>query len=222
MTRFLLFCAAVWAVVSLVAPGVASARGTYTCTGSVNEGVLFGPHIPMTIDANVDVPAGASCFMYLTTVTGNVTVEGTLGGLGVTIQKNLIADGGTLQLPFCLSLLCGTFGLNDMQGNTIVTNPSGPLELGHTHFEQKLIVDGAAEGVTLEASIADGRVMVTNSADVLAFEVSFNGDVSFIANTNVDIASVDVAGTLDCEGNTPPATVGLLVNAAASRGECAL
>jgi hypothetical protein len=222
LRRFLLVCAAVAALVCLVVPGLASARGTYTCTGSVNDGVLFGPQTPMTIDANVDVPAGASCFMYLTTVTGNITVEGTLGGFGITVQKNLIADGGTLLLAPCFSLLCGTLPLNDVQGNTIVTNPSASVELARTHFEKNVIVSGGADGVTLELMSADGRVIVTNSADVLAFDASFNDDVSFVDNTNVAISSVDIAGTLDCEANTPAATVGVGVNAAASRGECAL
>lgn len=220
MTRFFVLCAAVGAVVCLVAPGFAGARGTYTCDGFVNEGVLSGPHTPMTIDANVDVPAGASCFMYLTTVTGNVTVEGTLSGLGITVQKNLIVDGGTLAFGPCFSLPCAGLAGNDFQGNTIVTNPSGPLELVQSHLEKSLIVSGATGGVDLELMGVDGRVMVTNSADVLAFDVDFNDDVSFVDNTNVFIGSANIGGTLDCEANTPAATVGSTVNAAAFRGEC--
>jgi hypothetical protein len=67
------------------------------------------------------VPAGATCSLYLTTVTGNVTVDGTLVGFGNTFEKNVVASGGTIIFPLCVELL----GANHVLGNVVVSAAAG-------------------------------------------------------------------------------------------------
>src|SRR2546423_1044664 len=93
------------ALAALAAATAAAAGGTYTCTGTIGEGPGFAQFTPSTIDGNVDVPAGASCTMFLVTVTGNVTVEGSLGGFGNTFEKNVIVGRGSVDFPPCFSLI---------------------------------------------------------------------------------------------------------------------
>jgi hypothetical protein len=108
------------AFAALVAATAAAGGGTYTCTGAVGDPGGLIPPSPTTIDANVDVPAGAFCSMLVVTVTGNVTVEGTLSGLGNTFEKNVTVNGGNVGFAVCFSLLCGPLGGNRVAGNLTI------------------------------------------------------------------------------------------------------
>lgn len=95
---------------------------------------------------------------------------------------------------------------------------SAPIQ---THFAKNLTINGAGS-VDLELMGVDGRVMVSNSTDVLLFSADYGDDVSLINNSSdVLVAAVNIAGTLNCEANTPPPPVGFDVNAAGYRGQCA-
>jgi hypothetical protein len=53
--------------------------------------------LPATVKGNIDIPAGQSVFIGSgTQITGNVTVEGNLKAAGVTFDKNVYVEGGSL------------------------------------------------------------------------------------------------------------------------------
>ena len=71
--------------VAASAPALA-ATGTTSCTTDVTQSV---------ITTNLTVPAGATCRLFGTEVTGNVTVQGTLVAFGATFDKNVSVTGGS-------------------------------------------------------------------------------------------------------------------------------
>jgi hypothetical protein len=215
--------AGVVAACCLSVPAVSAAAGnnTYVCTGIVGAGPLPFQFTPTTIDANVLVPEGASCFMYVTTVTGNVTVEGTLGGFGDTFEKNLAVKGGQLFFPVCLSIPCGPLGAHHVVGNVIVSGTDGVIELDTIHVEKNVIVNGATNGVDLTFATVEGNLSILNSANVSLFDSFFHSDVNLIGDTvSVGAASVEISGMLNCQNNDPPPSLPFGVGAGAYNGQC--
>jgi hypothetical protein len=226
MRRLLL---AVVVTAALTVPAVASAtRGTFTCDGTVGLGSLGPPdYYSSTIDANVDVPAGATCSMYFATVTGNVTVEGILSGFRNVFQKNVTVNGGALYFPLCFSLFCPG-GQNTVDGNFTASNPSGGiLTLDATIFGKNVTVDGASGGVDFSYSTVSRSLSVSNSSGGISiFDVGTPGSLGvgkkliLSGNTGgVGLTNVVVTGNLNCDSNDPaPALTN--VTAAKENGQC--
>jgi hypothetical protein len=209
----------------LAVAATATAGGTYTCTGTLGEESVFGEPIALTIDANVDVPAGSTCFMgALVTITGNVTVEGSLsGGFGNTFEKNVLVNGGAISFPLCFGLFCGRFPANHVAGSLIIINSSGGLNhVGRTRIEKKLIYSGNASPLEFElAGLAGKFIADSNSGNLLLFDAAIDGSATLTGNTGgVSIGGVAVGGTLNCEANDPPPVIGPGVTAAAAHGQC--
>jgi len=216
VNKLLLLAAVVGAYTCVAVPGVAAAGGIYTCAGAVGDPFNFSTS---TIDANLDVPVGATCFLWGVTVTGNVTVEGALRGFGDTFDKNVIVNGGSLRLGCGFSVLCLGHAGSVVLGNGVVNG--GVFAPSQTHFDNNLTIHGA-DSVDLELMGVDGRVMVSNSADVLVFDVVYGGDVSLINNSgDVLVGSATIGGKLNCEANTAPPTVQAFVIAESFHGQCA-
>lgn len=221
MKRFLV---GLLAALALAAPATSAAKGgTYVCTGTIGLGPLFGQYTPSTIDANVFVPAGATCALYVTTVTGNVNVQGTLLGFGNTFQKNVVVDGGQVFFPICLSGLCGGLPQNHVLGNTIVNDASGSISLS-AQLDGNVIVNGVAGDVLMIFAGAHGnKVLLSGVTGDAIVQASFiDGDLSLIGNGpgQSDVVNAIIAGTLDCEADDPaPAVFG--VTAGDRRGQCA-
>ena len=86
----------------VVSAGAARAGGPapFKCTGSVGA---------VTVSGDLEVPAGHSCVLEGTTVTGNVTDRGSLVACGVHILGNLTADHAeslVLGIPDPITLRC--------------------------------------------------------------------------------------------------------------------
>ena len=211
---------------ALMLPIGASARGTYTCDGSIGIGPGVPPtFVPSTIDANVDVPAGATCHMDLVTVTGNVTVEGTLIGFANTFQRNISVDGGAIAFPFCLGFLCPKGGTT-VEGNLTASNANG-VTLDTTNFGRNVTLDGATGRVEFSFSIVSGNLSISNSSGmIILFDMSGPGVPG--VGKNLDLSSnsggaglveVTIAGNLNCDSNAPAPTL-TNVTAARENGQC--
>jgi hypothetical protein len=108
--------------VALALPAAANAApagGSTTAAAVLATGSGTGPNpYNGTINANLDVPAGASLVLNGATVTGNVTVEGYLFAGNTHFDKNVIVNGGVIQFnnqPALPSII---------EGNLNVTSPS--------------------------------------------------------------------------------------------------
>jgi hypothetical protein len=177
----------------LFMPAVSAAGGgTVTCTT-----YLTGP-----VDANLDVPAGQTCFNFGFEITGNVTVEGRLGSANGTYDKNIIvADGGSVFFDLCRGLLCPRPGGNHVAGNFSITgSPSNNLIDG-TGVQKNLIVEG-------------------NSGQVVVDEAGILGNVNIDGNSGPVFIAATIGGNLNCDGNaTAPILAGVSVSKAT--GQCA-
>jgi hypothetical protein len=221
--RLLTVFAAAAAGLALTMPGVSTASGgTFSCN-NVSIGGPFDFVDAHVIDANVDVPAGSYCSLWRVEVTGNVTVEGTLGGFGSTYDKNVIVNGGYVGFTLCLSLLCGGVGGNHVYGNLVVAGGGATLT---ARIEKNVIVDGA-NGVGFEYTTVGGNVSVANSTDVGFFDVGtpgrpgIGGNLNLIGNTYAyPLLNVVIGGNLNCEANDPAPPLGAGVIAQRMNGQC--
>jgi hypothetical protein len=217
-----LMCVAALGAAAFVAPDVASSNGTYVCTGQVGG---FTPALqpPQTIDANVDVPAGSICSMYLVTVTGNVTVEGILAGFGNTFERNVSSDGGQLFFP-------NPEESRGLGGSTVLGNISvdgGSTELS-VRASRNVTVDRASSADFTFANVG-GNVSVTDSDNVLLDDMSVGGNLNVIDNGPVNLFGDDtgvvmfgetIGGNLNCEGNDPAPVETGYVRAERATGQC--
>jgi hypothetical protein len=214
--------AAVTVAAALTVPAGASAKGLYVCDGPI--GVIDGfpaTYYPSTIDANVDVPAGATCSMFLATVTGNVTVEGSLFGTANTFEKNVVVDGGVVGFPVCFSLICPPRGPTNIAGNFTAFNPAG-LTLDVTDVAGNTTVDSGTGYTEVAFSTVSGQLSFSNNSGFIPLFASNVGkNLQFSGNTGgITIGFVTVAGNLSCDSNGP---VPALSNVTASKedGQCA-
>jgi hypothetical protein len=223
MRKVLLFTGIVGVLACLAAPSLAAAKGTFVCDGSVGDGPHPGQFTAGTIDANVIVPAGASCGLYLQTVTGNIIVHGTFGGFGNTFEKNVVVDGGSFFFPLCFSLLCGGMPPNHVAGNLSFSG-GGRLELDAARIDGNVTVNGASSA-DLSYSVFGGNVLVANSSDVILFDLGIpqtagiGGNLILTGDTGPALVNVIVAGAVNCDGNDPVPTL-TNVQAEAFHGQC--
>jgi hypothetical protein len=223
MRKVLLFTGVVGVLACLALPSLAAAKGTYVCNGSVGEGPLPFQFTAGTIDANVIVPAGAICTLYLQTVTGNVIVQGTLGGFGNRFEKNVVIDDGSIFFPLCVSLLCGGMPPNHVAGNLSFTG-GGRLILEAARIDGNVTINGASSA-GLSYALFGGNVHIANSTDVILFDLGDNqsagigGNLILTGNTGLALVNVIVAGAVNCDGNDPVPTL-TNVQADAFHGQC--
>jgi hypothetical protein len=223
MRKVLLFTGFVSVLACLALPSLAAAKGTYVCDGSVGAGPLPNQFTAGTIDANVIVPAGAICGLYLQTVTGNVIVQGALGGFGNTFEKNVVVDGGSFFFPLCSSLLC-----IGMPPNHVVRNLSfsggGRLVLDAARIDGNVTINGASSA-DLSYALFGGNVLIANSTDVILFDLGtaqsagISGNLILTGDTGPALVNVIVAGAINCDGNDPVPTL-TNVQADAFHGQC--
>ena len=204
-----------------VAPTQAASRATYICDGYPSG---MWPNLrPQLIDSNVLVPAGATCRLYVSEVTGNVVVEGVLAGFGNTFDRNVIVTGGEVFFPIPI----GSHGLgrSHVQGNLHITT-DGRVAVS-ARVDGNVSLEGAIYADFTYAAIG-GNVSVKNSANVLFFDVGtrddpgIGGNLSLVGNADVGISWTSIGGKLGCEGNDPAPAVGDHVNARDATGQCSL
>jgi hypothetical protein len=204
-----------------VAPAQAAPKGIYICDGTPSGN--WPSVTPQLIDSNVLVPAGGSCSLYESEVTGNVVVEGQLGGFGDTFDRNVIVNGG--QVGFPNPIFAHGMGESHVLGNLLI-NTTSFLTLS-VRVDGNLSLEGATSAdFTLVAT--GGNVSVKNSANVLFFASDsiegpgIGGNLSLVGNTNVSISFTSIGGILDCEANDPAPVLGNRVTARKATGQCAL
>lgn len=239
MKKVLRLVVVVGMLACLTVPGMAAARGTVTCTGSFGAGPLPDQFTAGTIDANIDVPAGSTCSLYLQTVTGNVTVEGTLSGYGNTFEKNVTGSGShaVIFFPECFSALCGGSPPNHVKGNFTYRGDAASneeiVEIAAATIDGNTVVDGSYFFETFQASYG-GNLVVSNVPDEpIIFDIGYadvpgiGGNLILTNNgqgtngTQPVIVNVSVAGNLVCEGNNPSPFLSN-VQASAFHGQCDL
>jgi hypothetical protein len=216
---------AVTAALALGFPGIASAQArTFTCTTSVGETASHA-FTPRTIRRDVDVPAGATCSLYLVTVTGNVTVEGTLTGFGNTFRKNVVVRGGLVFFPICVSLRCAALGRSHVLGNFTASRPGG-LTL-NAAFDKNVRIEGATGRVDLSFAIVRRDLSVVDSGEVILWDMGFQGvpgiggNVDLVRNSGRTVVSdVVIGSSLNCEANDIAPALGPRVTARSALGQC--
>jgi hypothetical protein len=205
-----------------VAPAGAAPNGSYICTGNIGGDPISGL-TPQVINGNLDVPAGATCSMFASEVTGNVTVEGALVGYGNTFDRNVKVSGGTVGFgnPFF------SHGLGESQvGGNLDVSTSGSVELS-VQVAKNLRLTGASAADLSFAGVA-GNVLVTDSTNVVFFDSGgpeapgIGGNLTLIGNHGVTIGFTAVGGNLNCEANDPAPVEEPQVSARSATGQCTL
>lgn len=190
MKRLLCLAGLVCSATVLVwAPAAAAAE--VTCTGG-SANPLTG-----TIDANIVVPAGASCRIHAT-VNGNVTAY---KGAAVGIRTGSTVSG---------NYTCNSCLFADLHGSTIGGNVSISKETDGSFIDGSTITGN----LTIQSSDADGDAFSIDTNEI-------GRNLTFSKNTGTSsIVNNTIVGNLTCDRNTPaPASSG---NAAASLlGQCA-
>jgi hypothetical protein len=205
--------------VLVVAPTHAASRNAYVCNGYPSGVWPAGTITPLHIDSDLVVPEGASCYLYMSEVTGNVTVEGILGGLGNTFDGNVSVHGGQVFFP------TSTYGLggNHVLGNLHIAT-TGAVRM-MVQVDKNLKLDGASDAELFYAGIG-GNVSITDSANVLLIFIGtssdpgIGGNVSLVRNHNVRIDATTIGGKLSCEANDPAPVIGVHVTAGSASGQC--
>jgi hypothetical protein len=185
-------------MVTTLLVGSAAAAGEVTCTGGSND-PLTG-----TINANVVVPAGASC-RIAGTVNGNVTAY---KGAAVGIRKDSIVSG---------NYTCNSCLFADLHGSTIGGNVSISKETDGSFIEGSTITGN----LTIQSSDADGDSFAIGTGPMDALPNNIGGNLTFSKNTGPSsIMDNTIVGNLTCDRNAPaPASSG---NTAESfQGQCA-
>jgi hypothetical protein len=161
IVRIGLALATILALSGLMVPyGTSAGGGTFICNETIASGVppIFNAS---TINANVDVPAGAHCNLISVTVTGNLTVEGTFIGHNVTLEKNVIVTGGAYNTQLCLGFLCPP-PLNQIQGNFTASNASSVV-IDTTTFGGNVTIDGGTGETIMDFDSVNRNVSITNN-----------------------------------------------------------
>ena len=175
----LFLCIFIAAAAFLLVPvGASAAGGTVTCASTLTG----------SVDANVDVPAGAVCADIGFEITGNVTVEGTLVSLHGTYDGNVIVDGGRLDFTFCMRLICppGSGGGSRVAGNLLIDNSPSENDVLATRVDKNVAIEG-------------------NSGPVALAEDNVSGNINVADNTGqVTIFATVVGKNVNCDGNSPP------------------
>jgi hypothetical protein len=186
MTRSKLLLIATITTIALTAlglPGFASAAPTsITCTGELQG---------LTIDGNVDVPAGKTCRIALTEVKGDVTVEGTLGTAGSTYDRNLKVAGGKIFFGRCAPLMqpvCASHPGTTIAGSLTIRSSSN---------------DNVVQLVTVGKDLIAGG----NSGSLTLFDLLVGRNLVVSDNTGQATIVARAGNSLSCSGNTLAPTV---------------
>jgi hypothetical protein len=181
---------------------------------------------PITIDANVTVPAGAFCDLNGTHVTGNVTVERTTdpnNPAGLAMDVGARVDGN---VHVELNGQFAAFGASIVGGN-VQCDTCQVADLHDSTVQGNLHDNALSQGTRIRNSHIGGNLLVLNSVDTVAFGYQFSGssiggNFEFSHNTGASNISGNAIGqNLNCEGNTPPPT-GAGNTAHNKQGQCAL
>ncbi|MGA7873876.1 MAG: hypothetical protein WCA22_23550 [Candidatus Binatus sp.] len=194
------------AVVVGLSATAANAAPVTSCTGSFGK-VTMGA---VTVDGNVDVPAGAACTLAGTTVTGNVTVEGGLIAGTVHIRGNLTADHAKY---------LGLYGDSTVGGNVTASHttsfpptspPTGDLK---TNFLCYVWIGGDVQiqGSSSDSPWVIGDPSACNRAVQMGGKLEFHNNAGSITVPGYPVASGLISqnyigGNLDCHDDNPPAT----------------
>lgn len=171
--------------------GSAAAAGDVTCTGG-SANPLTG-----TIDANVVVPAGASC-RIAGTVNGNVTAY---KGAAVGIRPDSSISG---------NYTCNSCLFADLHSSTIGGNVSISKETDGSFIDGSTITGN----LTIQSSDADGDAFSIDTNEI-------GRNLTFSKNTGTSsIVNNTIAGNLTCDRNAP-APVNSGNTAASILGQCA-
>jgi hypothetical protein len=192
--RKLAFAAIALMLVALSAPAARAGSPT-TCTGALGA---------VTVSAGLEVPPGEACGLNGTTVTGNVTVRGSLFAIGVQISGNLIGiDARSLQLSH-----------STVDGNVIaVQTTGGPHHLCDSTIAGNVIVQGSSSSAFWNI----GFVCDSGSLTV-------GGNLTFQNNQGGGFISGNtIGGNLDCHNNDPSPTNPANANTVGGdkKGQCA-
>ena len=164
---------------------------------------------PVTIDANIVVPAGAFCQLNGTHVTGDATAKAGppepsnptgLNSEGATIDGNVDVQQNAQFAAFAGSTVGGNVGCHrcevaDVQDSTVKGNQED---------------NGVSEGAFISNSHINGNLHIQHGTDFFGsgFHIDGNtiGDnLGFNQNTGTsDISANTIGGNLHCNGNTPP------------------
>jgi hypothetical protein len=192
--RKLAFAAIALMLVALSAPPARAGSPT-TCTGALGA---------VTVSGDLGVPPGAACVLDGTTVTGNVTVRGSLVAIFVQISGNLIGiDARSLQLS------ASTVG-----GNVIaVQTTGGPNHLCDSTIGGNVIVQGSSSSAFWNIGYVCDSGALTVGGN-LTFQNNQGG--GFISGNTI-------GGNLDCHNNDPSPTSPGSANTVGGdkKGQCA-
>jgi hypothetical protein len=199
IVRIGLALATILALSGLMVPyGTSAGGGTFICNETIASGV---PPIyyPRTINANVDVPAGARCNLISVTVTGNLSVEGIFNGQNVTLEKNVTVTGGAYNTQLCLGWLCPP-PRNQIQGNFTASHASSVV-IDTTTFGGNVTIDGGTGETIMDFDSVNRNLAITNNVG----EVWLN--------------TVRGVKNLNCDGNAAPPSL-TAVTAENANGQC--
>ena len=176
MKRLLILLAmlgAAFAVLSATALGGGPVRST-SCTTDMGGQ-------PFT--TNLDVPAGATCRLSGGSVSGNVSVEGTLFTFGYSFSQNVTVTGGSF---------CNVNYPLHITGNLAITGSSGPSN-GPCEQNGNFAVygDGSSIGGNFSYTGNSGRLYIAGDAGGTVL----SGNFTFNTNTGgYDIGGLHVLG----------------------------
>jgi hypothetical protein len=179
---------------------------TTTCTSELDGKLISGA---------LDVPAGATCKLVGSEVTGTVTVEGVLSSYGTRFDANVNVTGGVITISN------GNGYGSELVGNLSITGSSGNsgIYCPNTNFFNviggNISFQNNSGNFYVCQAIVLGGVTVSNNTRV-------NNDYSgaYVGALN----NIKATKNLSCDGNVSsngsPAVVGGANNAAQMTGQC--
>jgi len=160
------------------APAVAAPT---TCTGYVQD---------MTIAANLDVPAGATCTLVGSVVNGNVTVEGTMLSYGTRFDKNVTVTGGVITIANGNGLTSALAGNLTITGSTAMNYIGCPNK--SNIIQGNLTFTGNSGRLYVCEATVQGSVTVNDNLRV---------NIDWQGATAADLNRMTVGKNLTCSGN---------------------
>ena len=203
--RKLAFAATALMFVALSAAAPADATAPAICIGGMGAGPVSG---------DLQVPVGKTCDLIGTTVTGNVTVLGSLVAVRAHISGNLSGNHAE-----SLALIDTTVGGNLLADHTT----GGPNFICGSTIDGNLTIQQSSSqsywqiGPELDGSVGAG--VVTDGVGCTGVTVGLN----LVFQNNLgggDITDNQIAGNLDCHNNTPAPTGGGNTVGGNEKGQC--
>jgi subtilase family serine protease len=188
--------------VPALANAAGNGGGNTTCTGSMSFASIRG---------NLDVPKGSTCTLNDTVVSGNVSVEGTFSGGGVTIGGNLQAQHG------------GPASLGpDSDGAPSII--SGNVQIQNETGASNVICDSQISGNVQIQNDASQSVIGTSAT--CATGNTIGGNLQVQNNTVAGAPAAVITGNtvqhdLQCQNNTQPPTGSGNTVGGKEKGQCA-